>query len=142
MSEQVVRLESELFERAAGIIEAAQRHLVRTVNTAMVRAYWLIGREIVEVEQAGKERARYGAQMIERLAERLSGRFGRGFNTSNLKRMRQFYVRFPDGSQVPEELGGSQNGAALRRLSSGDENGAALRHQSGGSAEPRFPPQL
>ncbi len=48
--------EEALYERVAQIIEAAQAHVSRTVNTAMVHAYWLIGREIVEVEQQGSER--------------------------------------------------------------------------------------
>jgi hypothetical protein len=42
-----------IFERAVEILEGARRHVSRSVNTAMVRAYWLIGREIVEVEQRG-----------------------------------------------------------------------------------------
>ena len=43
----------------------------------MVHAYWLIGREVVEVEQQGKERAEYGEGVVKRLAVRLSERFGR-----------------------------------------------------------------
>ena len=51
------RREDELFERVAEIIESARGHVARTANSAMVQAYWLIGREIVEVEQHGKQRA-------------------------------------------------------------------------------------
>jgi hypothetical protein len=69
----------------------ARAHVARTVNTAMVHAYWLIGQEIVEVEQEGRKRAEYGERLVERLAEHLSQRFGKGFNTTGLKRMRQFY---------------------------------------------------
>jgi len=46
--------QDELYERVAGIIEAARERVARSVNTAMVHAYWHIGREIVEVEQEGK----------------------------------------------------------------------------------------
>jgi hypothetical protein len=77
--------EHALFERVARIVEAARAQVARSVNTAMVHAYWLIGREIVEVEQSGKERAEYGEQAVRRLAERLSERFGKGFSTPPLR---------------------------------------------------------
>lgn len=57
----------------------------------MVHAYWMIGREIVEVEQAGAKRAGYGDEVIDRLATRLSARLGRGFGVRTLWRLRQFY---------------------------------------------------
>jgi len=51
--------------------------VARSINTAMVHAYWLIGREIVEVEQHGKERAGYGEGLMKRVAARLSAEFGK-----------------------------------------------------------------
>jgi len=45
--------EERLYERIAAILEEARSRVARTVNTAMVHAYWFIGREIVEVEQQG-----------------------------------------------------------------------------------------
>jgi hypothetical protein len=60
--------EDALFARVVEIIEAARGHVSRSVNTAIVQAYWLIGREIVEVEQHGEKRAGYGDEVIERLA--------------------------------------------------------------------------
>ena len=44
----------------------------------MVQAYWLIGREIVEVEQHGAKRAGYGERVLEGLAKRLAARVGKG----------------------------------------------------------------
>ena len=58
--------EDALFARVVDIIEAARGHVTRSVNTAMVQAYRLIGRENIEVEQYGEKRAGYG--------ERVSGR--------------------------------------------------------------------
>ena len=49
-----------LFERIVAILEEARGNLVRVVNTQMVTAYWLIGREIVEEIQGGEDRAQYG----------------------------------------------------------------------------------
>lgn len=68
----------------------------------MVQAYWLVGREIVEVEQAGEQRAGYGEEIVQRLASRLVGVYGKGFSAQNLWRMRQFYQQFPHGSVLPE----------------------------------------
>ena len=64
MTKLANRREEALFERVGEIIEAARGRVARTVNSAMVHAYWLIGREIVEVEQHGEE-------LMNRLAERL-----------------------------------------------------------------------
>jgi hypothetical protein len=78
----------------ARILEQARGQIARSVNTAMVQSYWLIGREIVEVEQAGEERASYGDEVIQRLSTRLAATHGKGFSVRNLRNMRQFYLRF------------------------------------------------
>ncbi len=91
-----------LYQRVAEILEQARGQVARTVNTAMVQAYWLIGREIVEVEQAGATRAGYGEAIITRLSTRLKATFGRGFGVQNLRSMRLFYLAFPNGSALPE----------------------------------------
>ncbi|HTB29383.1 MAG TPA: DUF1016 N-terminal domain-containing protein [Steroidobacteraceae bacterium] len=70
--------EERLYDRVAAILDDARARVARTVNTAMVHAYWSIGREIVETEQHGKERAGYGEAVIERLAAKLTRRFGKG----------------------------------------------------------------
>jgi len=79
--------------------------------------------------------------VLERLAARLTRQFGKGFTTTSLKRMRQFYRTFPEGSQLPVELGGPQEGASVRHLSDHTAKSASLRHLS--SATPSlFPPVL
>ena len=84
-----------VFGDVSKIIDAARESASRSVNAAMTAAYWLIGRRIVESEQSGEERAEYGAALIERLAQDLTGQFGRGFSLQNLYRMRLFYLAFP-----------------------------------------------
>ena len=69
-----------VFGDVSKIIDAARESAIRSVNAAMTAAYWLIGRRIVEFEQLGEERAEYGAALIERLSEDLTGRFDRGFS--------------------------------------------------------------
>ena len=84
-----------VFGDVSKIIDAARDSAARSVNAAMTAAYWLIGRRIVEFEQSGEERAEYGAALIERLAEDLTGRFDRGFSRQNVQNMRLFYLSYP-----------------------------------------------
>jgi predicted nuclease of restriction endonuclease-like (RecB) superfamily len=133
--------EERLYERIAAILDEARGRVARTVNTAMVHAYWLVGREIVEVEQQGKERAEYGDESLKRLAAKLTKRFGKGFNLTGLKRMRQFYRAFPQGSSLPVELGGPPKGAAAGHLSETGEKGALGRGLTAPSG-PLFPASL
>ncbi len=54
----------------------------------------------MEEEQKGQERAQYGVFLIKALSKRLQVEFGEGFNTTNLKRMRQFYLTYPKGAAM------------------------------------------
>lgn len=85
-----------LFGRIVSILEQARGNVVRAVNTNMVQAYWLIGREIVNEVQRGKGRAKYGERVIEDLSARLTARYGKGFSTTNLKYFRLFFLAYPD----------------------------------------------
>ena len=88
----------------SNILHAARKYVVSSVNTAMVQAYWLIGKRIVMQEQNGKGRAEYGKQIIEKLSDALTKEFGKGFGTTNLKYIRLFYVMFPIGHALRDEL--------------------------------------
>lgn len=143
MSKRRPAPEEHLYERIAVILDEARSRVARSVNTAMVHAYWLIGREIIEVEQEGAERATYGEGVVRRVATRLSGRFGRGFSLANLKRMKQFYVAFPRGSALPN--GDAEKGSTALSLSpgmDGGEIGATPSSLSTGVATVLFPPLL
>lgn len=83
-----------LFDRVVSILEEARSNVVRAVNSNMVVAYWLIGREIVQELQDGEERADYGRQVIEDLSNRLTKRYRKGFSTTNLWYFRQFYQAY------------------------------------------------
>ena len=60
-----------LYNRIRKILESARASVARSVNTTQVVAYWLIGREIVEEEQQGRRRARYGERLLSELADKL-----------------------------------------------------------------------
>ena len=84
-----------LLDRVAAIFTQARLRAIRDINVTQVMAYYEIGREIVEYEQAGKRRAGYGEVLIVKLAEDMTGRFGRGFSERNLRNMRALYLAFP-----------------------------------------------
>lgn len=78
------------------ILAQARQKAYQAVNSAMVEAYWLIGKRIVEEEQNGKERAEYGEALLKRLSIALTAEFGKGFSYANLRNFRQFYLTYPD----------------------------------------------
>jgi len=95
--QQLVAVEPDaLFGRVAAILDQARGNVVRAVNTQMVLAYWLIGREIVQAVQGGEERAAYGKSIVADLSIRLRDRYGQGFSVANLKSFRQFFQTYPD----------------------------------------------
>ncbi len=85
-------------------IEQAKRQVRQAVNGAMVQSYWQVGRLIVEHEQHGSSRAEYGKQQLEQLSQQLTSRFGKGFDVTNLRNMRRFYLIFPIRETVSLEL--------------------------------------
>lgn len=76
------------------ILTEARQIVVRTTNTAMTTAYWLIGKRIVEEEQKGQDRAAYGEELLKNLSKVLTVEFGNGFSYANLRNMRQFYQTY------------------------------------------------
>jgi hypothetical protein len=95
-----------LFGRVVSILEQAQGNVVRAVNTNMVLAYWLIGREIVQELQGGEERAAYGKKVVEELSARLTERYGKGFSPTTLQYFRKFYLAYPDRcAGIPRPMG-------------------------------------
>ncbi|OGR56355.1 MAG: hypothetical protein A3I11_00010 [Elusimicrobia bacterium RIFCSPLOWO2_02_FULL_39_32] len=93
-----------LLNRIGEIIVGARRHVVRTIDTAQVFAYWQIGMAIVRHEQQGKVRAAYGQQTLIRLSQDLINRFGRGFSIDNLQNMRKIYISFPKLFKIYETV--------------------------------------
>ncbi len=95
-----------LFDRVASILEQARSNVVRAVNSNMVLAYWLIGREIVQEIQGGKERAAYGRQVLAELSQKLTERYGDGFSVSSLQNLRKFYQVYSQRSfQIQDPTG-------------------------------------
>ena len=147
--------EAGLLARVLEIVDAARDHAARSVNSAMVHAYWMIGREIVVVEQAGAGRAGYGDEIIERLAQRLTRRLGKGFGARTLWRLRQFYQCYPSGSTLGStehaariltaprtELCARSEMSASRTKSTSRKILTALRTELRATQAAAFPPNL
>lgn len=85
-----------LCHRVSGHIDQARKHVQRTIDTEMVKAYWLIGREIVQEEQYGKERSEYGKAVLKKLSQRLQKQYKRGFSVDTLEQARKFYLTYQE----------------------------------------------
>lgn len=92
---------SDLPSRIDGILGSARQHSARSVNSAQVLANWLVGREIVNEEQQGNERAVYGENVIPTLAKKLKSRGTKGYGATNLRLCRQFHLEYPHLSDGP-----------------------------------------
>jgi len=84
-----------LIENIGVVYNKAKQNVVSAVNVEMLDAYWNIGKNIIEFEQKGKEKAEYGKQLIVNLAKDLAIKYGKGFSRSNLQYMRLLYLYYP-----------------------------------------------
>ena len=95
MPDELLPSAAGVLDRVRGLLRDARHNALTAVNIAMVQAYWNIGREIVEEEQRGAERADYGSRLLEMLSQSLTAEFGKEFDASNLRYMRLVYLAFP-----------------------------------------------
>ncbi len=95
---------THLISSIGQILEEGRRKALQSVNQILVRTYWEIGRQIVEFEQQGGEKADYGSRLLERLTQDLKVRYGKGFSKSNVYLMRQFYLNYPKFQTVSGKL--------------------------------------
>ena len=94
----------ELIQRIGQIINEAKYNIAKSVNRNMVQAYWNIGRYIVEFEQGGSFKAKYGEALLTNLSKDLKIRFGRGYSRPNLNNMRKFYKYYPICQNISDKL--------------------------------------
>jgi len=80
-----------------GIHKELQGQANSAVNISLTIRNWLIGFYIVEYEQQGEDRARYGEKLLQELSKRINRE---GLSHRNLKLFRQFYSRFPEIGQT------------------------------------------
>lgn len=95
--------EMSIYENIRNTLIEARNKAYSAVNFFMVEAYWNVGRYIAE---AGEDdnRGKYGTGLLKYISENLTKEFGTGFDESNLRRMRQFYLAFPIRDTLCHEL--------------------------------------
>jgi len=131
-----------LFGRVVAILEQARGNVVRAVNTNMVLAYWLIGREIVQELQGGAKRAEYGKKVVADLSVRLTERYGKGFSSPVLWSFRQFYQVYSNRYEILSPVGREWVEAG-NRFPTGRELALPAKSDPAGSPLPQgFSPQL
>lgn len=94
----------KMIEEIKNVIISSRQKVAYEVNTAMINAYWNVGRIIVENEQNGNIKAEYGKQIIRELSKELRNVLGTGFSVSNLFNMRKFYITYPKFQTVSGKL--------------------------------------
>ncbi len=94
---------NELYADIKKVLMSAKNTALVAVNSAMVQAYWTVGKLIVNA-QGGEHKAAYGDNLLNEISVRLTAEFGKGFDPSNLRRMRQFYLSFPICGTVCHKL--------------------------------------
>jgi predicted nuclease of restriction endonuclease-like (RecB) superfamily len=84
-------MNDKFFENVASLIEQSRRYVGRTADLTMCVTYFEVGRMIVEREQNGEARAKYGKKLLMELSAYLNKRFSKGFSETNLRNARKFY---------------------------------------------------
>lgn len=100
---QIIQNPEQTYNSIRHSIVAAQHKLTAAVNSAMVTAYWEIGEQIYKA-CGENDRAAYGKGLLDFLSAKLTAEFGRGFDVSNLRNMRRFYLTFPIRETLSPEL--------------------------------------
>lgn len=106
MDNEIIKAENhseEIYTSIRSFVITAQNKVYAAVNTAMVIAYWEIGEQIYKA-CGENDRAEYGKNLLKYLSDRLTAEFGKGFDESNLRRMRQFYLTYPIRDTLCHEL--------------------------------------
>lgn len=106
-------IEIKVYEDIKVILELARGKAYSAVNLAMVEAYWNIGKRIVEA-QDGEEFAKYGQSLIKDLSKKLKEDYGSGFDKTNIRRMRRFYLTFKIRDTLCHELSWSHYRTLLK----------------------------
>ncbi len=112
-SEQFSQMPENTYYVIRTSLVQAQQKLTSAVNSAMVTAYWEIGREIYKA-CGENDRAEYGRKLLTYLSEKLTAEFGQGYTVRNLRAMRQFYCCFPIRHTVCAELSWSHYRLLMR----------------------------
>lgn len=96
MNDKIANIDAHIIDDIRTIITKARSKAYQSINEALIRSNWEIGKRIVEEEQLGKQRADYGIQLIKSISQQLTTEFGSGYGVRNLAYFKQLYQYFPD----------------------------------------------
>ena len=94
---------NSIFDSIKNLVINSRNKVYHTVNTEMLNLYWNIGKIIMKIQQ-GDERASYGDAVLDKLSQKLTNEFGKGFSSRNLRTMRKFYLIYPIWKTVSAKL--------------------------------------
>lgn len=97
----------------------SEQHTVKAINVGLTIRNWLIGHHIVEYEQNGEDRAKYGEKLLESIAGEFKKKKIKGMSFTNLNMFRQFYETYP---QIGQTLSDQSYFPILQTLSEESEN--------------------
>ena len=106
-------INDSFYKEVRKVLEDARKRVYRNIQSEMVLAYWQIGKMIVE-KQGGNPRADYGDGLLKELSIQLTKDYGKGFDVTNLRNMRQFYTVFQKRDAVCRELSWSHYRLLMR----------------------------
>ena len=104
---------NHIFDNIKELVISSRNRVYSVVNTEMLNLYWHIGKIIMDIQQ-GEKKAHYGDYVLERLSEKLTAEFGKGFSARNLRTMRKFYLVYPIWKTVSSKLSWSHYLELLR----------------------------
>lgn len=90
-----------LCQKAVDLIDRARNTAIREVNLVQLLTYYTLGKWIVEVQQGGSGRAKYGKRVLETLSDALNHAFGKGYSVSTLTNIRKFYEIYKNRISAP-----------------------------------------
>ena len=88
-------LPDEFITDVRNIIENGRKKAYDTIIRTSIKTFWDVGKRIIEEEQKGKTRAKYGTHLIKNLSYVLTPIYGNSYNKRNLEYYRKFYILFP-----------------------------------------------
>ena len=114
------KLDATFFDKIKDLLLAAQRGVVKQINSIMVSTYFEMGKQLVEHEQNGSHEAEYGAYIISELSKKLTEEFGKGYSKRNLELIRKFYITYKNAkSPISQSLSWTHY---IQLMRIGDEN--------------------
>lgn len=92
----------KLCRSSVELVQYARNMASRQINIVQLLTYYSIGRWIVEEQQNGENRAKYGKEVLKTLSAWMTKELGRGFSVDTLENIRKFYLTF--GKRISEPL--------------------------------------